>query len=417
MGSDEEKKGNSPLQMIKQAYYDTLYFRDDDRMVVDLWVSAYIAGSHPSTPERFWVYIIGPPSGTKSESAKPFSGLPDGVFISSMTSEGLASGYRDDDGGDPSLLARLDRKTLIVKDLTSWLKDNKNKMAKIYGDLRDAFDGDYCKQSGTTGLVRYKASFGFIGCVTDYIDSISEQMQSLGERFLSFRLSRYEETLKDKADNCNRIDPFIIDKRRRQQSLAQVVGEQMNRLRRHITEHPDIFIPSDSDRRVLGRLATLLSVFRSSPIDSRPAAAEEPYRIYQQLWTVAVCHAISDLRDHLDESDLTLVRRIVIDSLPTHRRRLLLCLYCTNPHTTLTSLVRRIRADHHLTESVLEQYIYVNLVDVKTELDAKGNRIALYNLSDQARELLDETGLFRPGPHAPRLHAPVTTTQTGAPDR
>lgn len=126
-----------------------------DLEAVDVLMATAIAIYLPGDP--LWLYYVGPPGGTKTESLRALKG-PRVVSLSSLTPQTLISGYK----GDPEkvdLLPKLDGKLLVIKDFTSILSKKPEDAAAIFADLREAYDGYLEKSFGSgVGTKAYSAS-------------------------------------------------------------------------------------------------------------------------------------------------------------------------------------------------------------------------------------------------------------------
>ncbi len=393
----------SPLQEIREAYFSTLQVPEDDKLLIDALISGYISNLHPRMMEPVWVLVIGPPGAMKTESLRPFYQATDAVFISSLTENALISGYTDDNGADPSLVLQLDGKVLILKDLTSLLNDTPTKITKIWGDLRDLFDGFCAKPSGRAGLRSYTAKFGIIAAVTPFIDAYSEHNQQFGERFISIRVARYRNTPSQSIETLLRIEKTVHTKHIWRIQLKEAVQKQITITKAYIAHLNTFPSLTDPQKKSVGVLAYILSQFRTMPIKGSPVDAEAGNRVFQQLLHLGHAHAISDQRTSWNDSDIILLKRIVIDTLTINRRRLLTCLFGTTstPPVGFTSrqLSRLIRSSDQGILSIVNQYLYSGLI---VELSTKKGQV-LYRLADDIRALLTEVSLLSPGPHLPQL--------------
>jgi hypothetical protein len=111
------------------------------------------------------------------------------VCLTSLTPHSLISGFTwGGSGKDPSLLPQLDGKVLILKDFTTITAMHFTARDEIFGILRDAYDGKTEKQFGNGLRREYKSRFGILAGTTPIIDTFSTIHQSLGERFLKYRI-------------------------------------------------------------------------------------------------------------------------------------------------------------------------------------------------------------------------------------
>jgi hypothetical protein len=129
-----------------------------------------------------WAFLVGPASSGKStisailESAGSYS-----FSVSKLT--GIFSGYKAKDGKDKSILPKIQGKTMYIKDFTTVLTSPQMERDRVFGDLRDLYDGAGSAQYRNDVKRDYKGvRFGIVACVTDAIHAYNQT--GLGERFL-----------------------------------------------------------------------------------------------------------------------------------------------------------------------------------------------------------------------------------------
>lgn len=167
---------------IHKVYDKWLYLADTE--VLDVMYGTIIANRLEGDP--LWLFMVAPPGGTKTELINSVSDAPNIVTTSSLTPRSLVSGANTAGGGDPSLIPKLNNKTLLVKDFTTILNMNQLLRDEIFGILRDAYDGKTEKDFGNGVRRSYRSKFGLISGVTPAIDVYTEGNSSLGERFLRY---------------------------------------------------------------------------------------------------------------------------------------------------------------------------------------------------------------------------------------
>jgi len=131
-----------------------------------------------------WMYVQGPPSSGKSTlcevlSADTFHCEAVDIFT------GLHSGHRTKGkkGKDVSLLKLVDGKHWITKDWTATLTQPEQTLEKLYGQLRDAYDGTSKTKYGNDVSFSYEnINFSMTAGCTDEI--LRHSHSHLGERFL-----------------------------------------------------------------------------------------------------------------------------------------------------------------------------------------------------------------------------------------
>jgi len=156
-----------------------------NKEVLDVMFGAIFANRFAADP--LWLFIVAPPGGSKSELLMSLKDAPLIHVATTMTPQTLVSGFNFAGGGDPSLIPKLNGKTLIVKDFTTILSMNPGEREEIFGIFRDAYDGEISKPFGN-GVVRsYHSRFGIVAGVTPIIDKYTAN-SILGERFIRYRI-------------------------------------------------------------------------------------------------------------------------------------------------------------------------------------------------------------------------------------
>jgi len=114
----------------------------DDYRVVDIILAVVIANLFKTDP--LWMLIIGASSTAKTELLAALEGLPMMFFLSDLTTNTLISGKKD-----ASLLPKLDKKIMVMKDFTTILSKRPDDLKMIMGHLREVYDGKLTKAYGT----------------------------------------------------------------------------------------------------------------------------------------------------------------------------------------------------------------------------------------------------------------------------
>lgn len=392
---------DSCLGRIVGTYQKHMKLNKDDKYMIDVVVSTIISALHPKLVEPVWFYIIGPPSSGKTESVNPLEGYDFCIFISEVTENALSSGSEREDGTDPSMLPLFDGKVPVFKDLTDLISQNPRLITKFMGDMRDCYDGLHSKASGKRGLVTYRSRFGVIACATDYIDKFNEEHQQLGQRFLSLRINRVPLTFKERMEFNAHILKSMKDKDIWRAELRTVVQREIEALRLKIIREQSVpSVPATIAAQIM-QIADLLALLRTSALDGTAVQSELGARAIQQLMNLAFAHAIADERDELDESDLILVRRAALDSLPIARRRMIHWMYNRGSQrlgVTLQQFMSKCKTTRRVVEDVIVQCIHGGIVEVTGAGESEEE--LLYRLTEQAYKALSFCGLMS-GIHIP----------------
>ena len=394
-------KEPSPLEVIRNTQQKVLLLKRDDVLSFDIAASAMLAAVAPKLLEPIWMYFIGPPSSGKTESISPYEICSFTEFVSTITDNYLASGYRDEQGNDPSALLTLNGKILVVKDVSPLLNDDSARVQKIWGDLRDAYDGQFSKGDGVNGLTTYNARFGVIMCATDSIDRFVETHQQLGERFLSLRVHRVPLPLKERSELCRRIREVMDEKNIWREHFRQTVKTQMTLAQKFVLGHPGLPKVDRGTESIVEDMANYLSLLRTAPIVGAVVSAELPSRLMQQLFTLGHAHALMDGRMEWDQSDLDVVRRIGLDTFQIKKRRIIQTLFNRGPRRPYSSpkylMDYCLISKGDLKESMMQ---FEHMKALEKDIDNETQKIGGYRLTEDLYDMLDSTSFFK-GNHMP----------------
>jgi len=306
------------LDQAREVFHRYMYLKDDS--ILDVVMA--VAASNSLQGDPVWMHIVGPSGGGKTEVLRALRGHPDVYTISSFTENTLVSGLKG--GKDPSLLPDLNGKVVVIKDFTVLLSLPNNAFRKVSGDLRDVYDGYYEKAFGTGDVRRYDCRFTLLTGVTPAIEKMRTATQTLGERFLIYRVPPVDGV--KVAEAARRT---AANKDAMREELKGVVHAVLNELKG--ATYPDV--SPDIGKR-LDKLACLLAVgrsqvdrdgYRQERVLYEPEL-ESPGRVIGQLTKFIQSLAAVRQVSAIGEWELSLVRRVMMDSLPSMRRRLLVTL-------------------------------------------------------------------------------------------
>ena len=185
-------EGTASIEDVFRTYKKWLHSEHDRPDAITIAFAVCMANRLEGDP--VWLFFVGPPGSMKSELLMSLSDHTTVYATTSLTTKTLISGAPTFSAKDPSLIPQLNGKILICKDFTSILTMQYMVRDEIFGILRDAYDGKIEKVFGT-GLRRsYRSKFGILAGVTSKIESFTTLHQSLGERFLKFRLVSEDRT-------------------------------------------------------------------------------------------------------------------------------------------------------------------------------------------------------------------------------
>jgi hypothetical protein len=177
---------------VASAFQKWLELPDLDAVRVVL--ATYVANKMAGDP--VWLFLVAPPSSTKTELILSLADLPDVYTLSTLTPNTFLSGKEPKDGkGEISLLPQLTGKILVMKDFAPILQLNRDTQQAIFAQLRDIYDGKHDKAVGSEKrTMRWEGKLGFIAGITQLLDQFSGFLSLLGERFLQYRLAHSDES-------------------------------------------------------------------------------------------------------------------------------------------------------------------------------------------------------------------------------
>jgi predicted transcriptional regulator len=171
------------IKVLRENYYL-------DQNMVDAYAVMYATVLSIKIPgDPLWTFLVGPPSSGKTLAIMTTTYYEGMVYQSTLTPATLVSGYKTEDGSDPSILRFLSGKTLGIKDYTAVKSLPIGMQEQLYGVMRDAYDGRVDRDYGNQISRHFDNSFfSLVAGVTHVIHG--DNRASLGERFIKFEFIR-----------------------------------------------------------------------------------------------------------------------------------------------------------------------------------------------------------------------------------
>jgi FaeA-like protein len=284
----------------------------DRGLVVEILLAAVVANRMNGDP--FWLFLVNPPSGVKTELIRSLNGIEDVYPLSNLTPQTFASGF-ESKKTEPSLLLRLDRHILTLKDFTTVLAMHREKRGEILAQLREIYDGHYRKEFGNGKVVDWTGKIGLIAGVTQVIDAYSSVSQVLGERFLSYRV---------KSESGAAVAQRAVENQGKEQEMRQALRGAMAGFLGSIHVRDDVGL-SHPMRTKIAHLATFCATARSEVVrDWRGEISyipepEGPARLAKQLAQFGRALALIRGNAEVSEVDYVVLYRLAEDTLPRHK--------------------------------------------------------------------------------------------------
>jgi hypothetical protein len=250
-------------------------------------------------------------------------------MIDTLTENAFASAMRDPDEPerDFSLLFQLSNgrdpkgpKVLVIKEFSTFLNMRREKVDKIFADLRSAYDGSYATAAGNIGLeTRNDLQFGLITACTEKLDDFRRTNQTLGERTLVCRIGRETASYAARAAVADHVVQGCRMKKAALRARIKIqTRKAINAAIKRIKSCGGKVAQSDLFLRRVARVAAIATSIRSSPLSKKSYTnlAEGAARFTGQLTSWGDCRVLFDGRSGWTAEDYALVRRIAQDTMP-----------------------------------------------------------------------------------------------------
>lgn len=307
------------MQDVREMTRKWLLIKDE--AVIDVIIASIVANMLESDP--LWMSVIAPPSSAKTELLRATAGSESVYLLSSLTPTTLISGMKGRGNSNPGLLFRLNDKILVIKDFGTILTLRNEHLSEILSQLREIYDGNYTKAFGTGKTFTWEGKLGLLAGATPIIDRFSSLHQSLGERFLQFRI---------KGDNpqevARKAKEAVGKEAIMRQELQEVYGgfiDQFEQLQNGI----NITIPPDIEQKIIN-LACLCAQARTGVIRDRYTQAievlpeaEGPGRLIKQFTNLGIALTLINQQHTTTDEVYKLLRRVGKDTLPALRMKII----------------------------------------------------------------------------------------------
>lgn len=310
---------------------------------IELSIATIVSNELQGDP--LWLFLVAPPGGSKTEILTAFDKCSNVFITSSLTPHSLISGTSFKSGRDPSLIPKLDGKTLIVKDFTSILGKRETEKDEIFGILRDAYDGKCGKVFGTGTTRYYKSHFSILSGVTPTIYELSSQYAGLGERFLKFFIGDSIVHVAEK-DIIRRSMRNVNRETNMRDEIAEVVRDYvlllLEEMRKPGYKPPEL--PEEMEDQIIAcaqfvarlRASVPRDKFNSEMILSKPSA-EVGSRLGKQLTRVALGITIANKQKAVNSHALRILKKVALDTVSQRNESVLRAVYkaCPTPDDSI----------------------------------------------------------------------------------
>ena len=289
----------------------------------------------------FGLILVDKPASGKTLTLNFFSGLDELVFADDNFSPASfvthAANRPKKELKKIDLLPKIKDKALLVREMAPIFGKHEDQVLGNMSILTRIFDGEgYLSSSGVHSRRGYSGTFMFIflGASTPIQPRIWRTMSTLGSRLFFVNVNskeKDEEALTDQLLS----KPY--------QQKVEACREATNNLIRSMWQKsPEgvVWDASKSDReqiKKITKIAKMLARFRgnvgiwesagafgpSGKLVHKIPETEQPDRINQILYNLAMANALANERDYIDRDDIRLILKVALESAPFHRTKVL----------------------------------------------------------------------------------------------
>jgi Toprim-like len=362
--------------------------------VIDVVAATIIANRWDGDPS--WLLLVAPSGGVKTELLMSLDSCEEIVSVSDVTPHSLVSGAQMGPGGDPSLIPKLDRKNLILKDLTVLLSRNEQEREQVFSIFRDAYDRKLQRQFGNGVYRNYDAKFGFIAGVTPIIEMFTEKHASLGERFYRYLV----QTPKSFIEQKSLIRKAIENSGGEVEMRNELMACMKKALDYDFGTQPEV--PNEITEMIIG-LAKWTSVMRATVIRehftkeiTHSPIAEVPTRLAKQLYKHHQAIAAFRRKRISTMEEYLITKKIAIDTAPSRLEKIVRAMYTTrnNGVFSIAEICKFSNLPTQTTIRMMENLQVLRVVD-KEALGTTYN----YRFTDEMIKLMELTQLYPKGGH------------------
>lgn len=315
--SDDEVYDIVTYQEVIDEFRKWLDIDDDFEDAIKLTLATVLSPKLPDS-DPLWLFLVGPPGCGKSAILTSLKGSKKFTeFQSTLSSTALISGWIGKRGTafDPSLIPKLDKKCLVLKDFTEVLKKNQQEKDTIFSILRGAFDGTCERMFGQGTRREYNSRFAIVAGVTREIYAASTA--NVGERFLKYNM------LPKNIDDYDRQEMAMESALFGEQTRLSVVDKVDKFLNNHFdTSATNLrnLIPEWFRKRIMP-LATLIANLRTQVIRYEKGMlqyepiykpqAESGNRLSVQFQRLGLSLALVENKT-IDESIYKLIKKVAL---------------------------------------------------------------------------------------------------------
>ncbi len=317
------------FKQVQKAFDGALLLAD--RSYIKVIVATVVGNQLTGAP--IWLMLVAPPSGSKTavlmtlDDLEFLPGKRVSFFISDLTENTLASGFKSS-SGESSLLTQMPYGGMFIfKDFTSLLTKRSEARDAIMGQLREVYDRKFDKKTGNKQDVEWKGKIGALAGVTTAVHEYMATMSVMGDRFIMYSIGQ-----PDRMKLLRFVMDMKVDGDAQERRLAEAKALMHEYLKQCIPYTKDAaLVMAEGDREQIMNVADFATKVRSGVIlDDRTKQvqftpeAEMPTRLIEQLLSIATAlslmHKLDGEVEMLTPNDMDMLYKIAFDSIPIKRR-------------------------------------------------------------------------------------------------
>lgn len=403
MNENNEKIEVKRFSELKTEFDKMLLLADEG--ILSLLIDTVIANQMDLDP--VWLFIIAPSSGGKSELITALndieiSGQKLIYPISDLTTNTFASGQHKK-GKETSLLHKMPPGSIMTfKDFTSMLSKNREARAEILGQLREIYDKEYTKRTGTGNDITWRGKVGAIAGATEIVYDYQEDFSAMGDRFIMYSMKQPPRrdllnfVMKNKEDKTFKKEAMRAHLRLATKSYLEYILTNLKEDETTLSPETKQDIIEVADFCTLVRSGVIVDK-RKGLVEFVPSA-EMPTRMIEQLLAIASAtlarkcsEPLSGGADaphnkgQLTQQEREVLYKIAFDSIPLKRRMALKKLAQYVGGITTKGLAMSINYQTPVVQGWLSQ---LNGLGICSRENKGGNQGDLWKLNPKYRDIM-----------------------------
>ena len=384
-----------PLHRVKAIIAKWLSLEDD--RIIEVMLAVIVANQLQTDPN--WLLLIGPPSHAKTELLRSLDGHSKAYFLSNLTPATLVSGVKQKKGQEnPSLIFKLDSKTVVLKDFTTVLSMRSENQAEILSQLREIYDGQYSKAFGNGIVVDWKGHVGLIGAVTPVYDKHYAVIGSLGDRFLLYRTGNSDGQAV--GLQAQKIVGY-------EDKMRTEIREAVHKFLDQFNDLGNIqFQNNDTVNHMIVDLACFVAYgrcpverdYRNQNIQYLPMPEGTP-RLVKQFMQVGMGLGLINGKQAIDLAVYETIKKIGRDLLPAHRLKILKHLYDQNVFEYMgewqktKDIADQVNIPASTTKIALEDLMIVGVLNRSVDGDSERSPYK-WQINEKAYNMINKSEVF-----------------------